>query len=126
MDKSITMKKIPIFLLVALILSCKSNPKTSNVFKIEGSKDSCYKFTDSVKRQVEIIENTLQDTVLLGFTVVPPKYVGNFNYLGIDGRNDAVIYPETPEQLMPKTTMICINLYKQRKVKGYLILKVKN
>gem|GEM_PF-4796997 len=115
-----------LFLFSALVMSCQSGPQASNVLKIEVTKDSCYKLIDSANRHIEIIENTLQDTVVLGFAVLPPKYVGNFNYLRSDERVDAAIYPETPEHLMPKTKMICINLYARRKNKGHLVIKFKD
>ena len=120
------MKQILTVLFAIVIFSCNQDSRTQNILKIEGNNDTCYTLTDSVKRQVDIIENTLEDTILLGFGVVPPKYIGKFNYLGVDGKTDALIYPQTPTELMPKIATICVNLYEKRRAKGFVVLKFKD
>ena len=76
-----------------------------------------------VNRGIEIIKNTLTDTVLLGLAVVPAGYIGEFRYLRV---SDSVVAPFDPNldiSILPKTKTICINLYQRRAAQGELIIK---
>ncbi len=112
-----------IIFLLFLMVSCKSKSKTDKIFQIEVIKDSCYYLMDSAKRKVEIIENTLEDTILFGFAILPPGYIGQFEYLRSDESNDAMIYAETPKKNWPKTKMFCVNLYQKKPNKGKVVIK---
>ena len=126
------MKLIIVFIPLLIFLPCKSNSpepqKGTATIKISGIKDSCYYLGNSGKpieafRKVEILENTMTDTIVLGYAVVYPGYVGEFPYLRMDGRVDAAIDPETPEKFWPKTKMFCVNLYQRKVVQGELTIK---
>ena len=69
---------------------------------------------------MEIIENTLDDSALLGFGIIAPDYLGSFNYLQKDS---VLIYPEMPESYWPKTNTICVHQYKEKPVQGKVVIK---
>ena len=71
----------------------------------------------TASRVVEIIENTFKDTIVIGYGVLYPGYVGRFNYL----KN--VYTKGLPEKSWPPTTELCINPYQNRLVEGRLIIR---
>jgi hypothetical protein len=89
-------------------------------------KDTCFTLLDvngksiDATRKMEIIENTLDDSALLGFSVISPDYLGSFNYLQKDS---SLIYPEMPERYWPKTNTICVHQYNKKPVQGKLVIK---
>ena len=68
------------------------------------------------------MENTLQDTLILGYSVVYPGYTGKFDYLRAN-LNEVIDKREVPYNDWPKTNTLCINLYQKRPVHGYLKIK---
>ncbi len=69
-----------------------------------------------VFRQMRIIENTLTDTISVGFSIVVPGEIRNFIYRRT-GENSGS-HPEQPLETLPKTYEICVNKYKGRSVNG--------
>ncbi len=124
------MKFIIIFFAVYLICSCNSKSQNTSTLKIFPENDSCYylrndKTNEIIEafRKIRIVENTLTDTISLGFVILPPRYVGEFFYLRVDERVDAAIDPELDDKYWPKTRMFCINLYEHKPVKGKLVIQ---
>jgi hypothetical protein len=114
-----------LFALTILCISCVSGSVSEHTVTIEAKTDSCYLLQDSVSRKIEIIENTLDDTTILGLGVLPPGYTGEFIYVQFGTATDAAMYPGTPEELMPETNMFCINLYQKRPAAGYVVIRYK-
>ena len=117
------MKLILALLVCFTIFSCGSNSQPPGALVVFGLKDSCYNLQDSVmhkpiaaSRELEIIQNTLEDTVVLGFAIVAPGYTGKFRYLG--GYD-----PDISDEQLPKLSKICVGLYQRRPSKGKLIIK---
>lgn len=99
------MKKqyLPSLIILLCIFSC--NAQTTNLANktivIEGEiKDTiiCFKKNSSdtflIYREVDIIENTNVDTLLLGFSIIPPKFTGKIRFIqqGLDETQAAYIH----------------------------------
>lgn len=126
-------------LLYTLLLFCSfscSHPsgntdsKKSGTVTITAEKDSCFYLHDATGknnikayRKIVIIKNTFTDTVSLGFAILYPGFTGEFLYLRSGVQNNELLYSETDEKLLPKTTMLCINLYRKRPVNGAAVVK---
>lgn len=127
------MVRLQYFIIVVQLLSsgCKTEAQRTGYIVLEAKKDSCYWIIDSthqkaieVSRTIEIVENTLEDTIGLGFAIVHPNQTGKFKYLrSNESPQSGVIYYETPDEQLPKTKTFCIDLYQRRSVKGYLKIK---
>lgn len=112
-----------VFFLTGLI-ACQTNGQTTTI-RLEAQRDTCYILKDSVNRIVEILENTLSDTAIFGASVVYPNYTGEYKYLRLDKKVDFIFDSETPEKYLPKTQMLCLSLYKNKRVNGYLLIRIK-
>ena len=119
------MKAIISVLVLICIMSCQTKGQTTTI-RLEAQHDSCYILKDSASRIVEILENTLSDTVIFGASVVYPKYTGIYKYLRLDKRVDFLFDPQTPEKYLPKTKLLCLSLYQNRRANGYLLIRLKN
>ena len=104
-----------------LIYSCSQvSLVKERTISLTALKDSCYFLSDSANRKFQIIENTFQDTVALGFGILYPRYTGNFTYLKT---GDGMIYQASQDQKLSSTGSFCIGLYQNRKVKGKVVIK---
>ena len=119
------MKLLVLFISLSLcFFSCNNKLQTTKILAISIAKDSCYILLDSVGkpvsalRSMKIIENTLSDSIQIGFAVIPRGYIGEIPYLRFDTSRDKCIDPEIDKKYWPKTGMICINLYLHRPFKG--------
>lgn len=72
-----------------------------------------------VSRKVIILENTLTDTILLGFTIVSPKYTGEVIYLQQDTvTSRSLYYVNGDSEVLPKTNKLCLHLYQNKLANG--------
>jgi len=106
--------------------ACYKNKKasTTKILTINTSVDSCYVLLDSTGRPVsayrkmKILENSLSDSILIGFAVIPPGRLGEMGYYRVDTSVDKCFDPKYGTEDLPKTPMICLNLYLKRNFKG--------
>jgi hypothetical protein len=112
------------------LLCCKTKSQSTGLLQLDVEMDSCYllKSFDGVKdlrisRDIEIVENTISDTCILGASIITPKQIGKIKYLQIDRRTDAVLDPDSDLSNQPKTSMLCIHSYLKKKVTGKLLIK---
>jgi len=123
--------KLTINLLTCIvILSCNSNSQKSGIIVVSALKDSCYNLQDTITkkpieafRELEIIQNTLDDTIGLGFAILQPGYSGKFRYLRGNENQNGAYDPEISDEYLPKTKTICVDLYQRRPAKGKLVIK---
>jgi hypothetical protein len=94
--------------------------------------DSCYYLKseagDSIfpYRRMKIIENSLSDSVNVGFSMVGPNDKGEVLNLRIDESVDNAQYPEGID--LPgasRAKLVCINIPANKKVTGKLVLELK-
>ena len=76
---------ILLFLIASSIFSCSEYGTITITAKDLKAVDNCFPIKVankkvSVSREVEVVENTLTDTVGLGFAILAPKYTGKFEY----------------------------------------------
>ena len=108
---------ISCLMLAALFAGCTKSEKTITInasdFKLESN---CIQFFNGngksviAFRELEILENTLSDTVVIGWGVLPQGYKGRHNYL-LPGE-----YTEDQEDVnnLPKIPEICISRFHKR------------
>ncbi len=107
--------------------SCSSQKSGILTIDFKG-KDTCIFLKDetgkpiSIDRKLIISENTVSDTIAIGFSVVYPKTPDKMIYIKLDDRTDMAIYDEAYPDL-PKTDRIWIHLYENRFCTGTLKIK---
>jgi hypothetical protein len=94
--------------------------------------DSCYYLKseagDSIfpYRRMKIIENSLSDSVNVGFSMVGPNDKGEVLNLRIDESVDNAQYPEGIDLTgASRAKLVCINIPASKKVTGKLVLELK-
>ena len=123
--------KLILILIAGLILSCNSSrSQRAGTITIKVFNDTCYYLLGSsdaaqleINRKLEILENTLSDTILLGTSVLPVGYKGTLEYRRVSDTINSPYAPDIDVSLLPKAKTICVNLYQRRPVQG--ILKIK-
>ena len=97
------MKIIPIFFSV-LLLFCRE-PSSNLLEKVitlnNISLDTTITFKNNVKdsllifREIEILENNNDDTLLLGYSIIHPKYIGKLRFIQCDmDKSNAAYLPK--------------------------------
>ncbi len=137
-----TVKLIYIFALIIVLSSCEDGGNRngskvkdkknlrSELFEIEfHGVDTCTVLRSddtliSAFREIEIIKNSMSDTVVFGTSLLLPQYTGEFLYLQIDNRRDITEYPETGIMFMSRTSMLCIHPTPFTKANGRIQVKV--
>jgi hypothetical protein len=86
-----------------LLASCRSQTKGKQSFEVKiayNFKDTCMSFKNdsgslvSFYRDVEIIENTVTDTLRIGFSIVRPKQTGTIIIYQSDTARDKSLYTD--------------------------------
>jgi hypothetical protein len=123
-----------IFMVVLSPAACYNNNKQNlpltEVFEISfAGVDTCIslKKWDSIinaTRRLDIVSNSLTDTVVFGTSILPPRYVGEFWYLQIDNRRDISEYPGNDINVMSRTKMLCIHPTPYTRARGRLKVRV--
>jgi hypothetical protein len=122
MDKPVIMKWM--IVLAALVTMSFIYKLSGNyVLTITSSRDSCYALKHSAYRVMEIIENTLTDTVVLGGGIVFPGYTGEFKYIMVGTKREAAWDPNSGLFRWAKTEHICFYQLRNRVTKGKLVIK---
>ena len=124
------MKTVYTIILMFLFFSCdKKNNEFIKVIKVDTSLNkNCSLFkninSDTLKflRKIEIIENTLNDTIILGIGILPPNYLGEFEYTQFEDKDDVTL---DLRYINPPANRICIQSYNQKKSIGILKLRLK-
>lgn len=125
------MKKVLfIITIVFLFNSCSKNKgEFTEVIKVDNATfKKCYFFknknSDTLKfvRNIQILENTLNDTILLGNAILYPKYLGEFEYTQLEDKDDIIL---DLRYRNPPGDRICINSYKEKKSEGVLKIRLK-
>jgi hypothetical protein len=112
--------------LLIIALSCQDSRTRPNAATIEiiPLRDSCYHLMlkgqeIAANRKLNILENTLTDTILLGFTIVAPNYTGEVIYLQKDTVTSNSFYQSSgDDENLPKTKSLCIHLYQKKAANG--------
>lgn len=116
-----------LIIVVIVIFGCKHKNETLTVTINISNPDTCFELSadDSVlfRRDIEVLENTLSDTIGLG-GVLYPGQTGKRPYLKKGDEYLYVVTPEEVEDLSPIRT-ICFNAYLKRPVHGRLRLRFK-
>ena len=91
------------FMAIMSLTSCRSQNKGSKSFEVKISynfKDTCLVFKNdsnnllSFYRDVEIVENTVTDTLRIGFSIVTPKQTGSIIIYQSDTASDKSLYTD--------------------------------
>lgn len=114
---------IIVFVLAFISCNQKKN-KIIESFNVDSSlsKDCHFfkdKYSDTLKfsRKIIILENTINDTILLGNSILPPNLTGEFEYTQLKARKDIHLDLRYKN---PPADRICINNYKEKNSKGHL------
>lgn len=105
-----------------LILSAckKTDVLEINAEDLKGKEICLYFYSNgkrilNVNRELKILENTLTDTLAIGFGIVAPGQIGKI----VDLRSeDGLLYDEVLD--LPKTDRLYVNKYKNKAVRGKL------
>ncbi len=116
------MKFLFIFFTFCFITSTASC-QNYKILKLNAASDSCFTLPQEAYREIEIVENTLTDTIGLGYSILAPEKLGTFIYRRAHKGNDGLLYLEMSQSKWPKTPKFCFDEYKKRKAKGYIIIK---
>lgn len=116
---------IYLILIVLVFFSCtKKSYLDIDASKIE-QKDKCFNINDekgvsiSVNRKIKIIENTLTDTISMGYAIVYPGETGDFTNYRF--KENGMLDPEASS--LPLMKEICVHKYMNKVVKGKLKLE---
>ena len=102
------------------VVGNKNNSDTIKLeFKFLGV-DTCFQLPIEANRTIEIVENTVTDTVDLGYVVYFPGQTGKFTYRRY---GKGFIDVDLPDDMLPSTNEICIGRYQNREVTGYIKIK---
>jgi hypothetical protein len=112
--------------LIFFSIGCRESRRDAHtgIIEIEPKQDSCYTLKENgqimqVSRRFIILENTLTDTILLGFTIVSPKYTGEVIYLQQDTvTSRSLSYLNGDSEVLPKTNKLCLHLYQNKLANG--------
>lgn len=122
------MKLLRLFSCIIILGSCEGHSYIKKQIKVNtGNGEQCFYFSttnlDTLKfnRHIQILKNTLNDTILFGYGILAPGQVGNVGYTRLGNRNDAALNLNYKN---PKTDRICISPYKKKEVKGILLIKL--
>lgn len=123
------MNKITLILLYAFILfSCKNVHLDDGLEKtifidtqsiVEENDEICEILNSKIDRDIVIIENHLTDTILIGFTVLPPKQTGSIYYSKFKDKNDKIVALYNSNE-NPPLEKICFSKYNNKESKGTL------
>lgn len=124
------MKLIIVISIIAAIsiYGCKTRKNETLTATINiTNPDTCFDLSagDSVlfRRDIEILENTLSDTIGLGFGVVAPNRLGKMIYMQ-NGVNDVVYYePALGTHNLSPINSVCFQPYRNKKAESYLKIK---
>jgi hypothetical protein len=127
--KNINLLSIVILLVfIGLTIGCKRPSLESRILEIN-KFDTCYTFKDSnnklmsVSRRIQITRNTINDTISIGYSILPPRYTGELIYTR---EGVLLLYDGTEVENMPKTDSICFENYKGRKPTGSISIQFYN
>ena len=112
------------FILFLLITSCNNYIIKK---KIEVNSDAdCFNFINAEgdtlyinRKNIEVIENTINDTILIGYTILPPGKLGKIKYSKTEDNLSLNLKYKNPP-----TKEICYSYYRNKPAKGALILKL--
>ena len=141
-NKSIIMRLLTFLLLLPIFISCNAQTnKTleSREITLNGlTKDSVVLFlttgndTLDIFREIEIIENDNKDTIILGYSIIPPAFVGKIWFAQINLDKSSAAYLENSKELDPSkphsySKLFTIGLWKQNYDRGFkkITLKLK-
>jgi hypothetical protein len=124
------MKHISVILIIVVvaIFGCKHKNEMLTITINISNPDTCFELSagDSVlyRRDIEILENTLSDTIGLGFAVVYPRETGKHPYLR-DGNE--LLYLVTPSDIedQPPIRTICFDAHQKKPAHGTITLRLK-
>ncbi|MHB1107104.1 MAG: hypothetical protein ACYCZ2_12140 [Lutibacter sp.] len=91
------------------------------------TNEKCYYFIDNkidtitFHRNLIIVENTLNDTVIIGQSILAPKQIGKFEYSKLGNKNDISLNIDYDN---PPTNRICVYPFKGKKSFGKIKLKL--
>lgn len=129
--------KVFIFLFVFCSCGNSSHRKFSKTFFVNtdeigiGETEICADITKNGKsqynfdREINIIENRLTDTIVVGLSVVPPNYVGKLFY-GRFEEEDGEIVALYQKSKNPPIKKICFSKYLNTTSKGVLLMEFTN
>ena len=123
------MKYLSLFIISSVYLFSCTKKNNSRILTINISKDSCYVLLDSAGKPItafrgmKILENSLSDTIGIGFGIISPGYIGKIGYYRVDTSVDKCFDPKYGTEKLPKTPMICVDLYLKRNFKGEIKLE---
>lgn len=123
-----------VFIIISIILlsiSCdESKTEYIEVVKIDSLiSKKCFFFesknSDTLKfvRNIEILENTIDDTLLLGNAILAPRYLGEFEYIQFEDKDDIIL---DLQYTNPPSDRICIHPYNDKTPEGVLKFKLKS
>lgn len=76
----------------------------------------------SFDREINIIENRLTDTIVIGLSVVPPSYVGKLFYSRFE-EDDGKLVALYQKSKNPPIKEVCFSKYRNTTSKGILIME---
>lgn len=130
--QSVVMKvlnlKFILFIVPLIGFSFSCAQKNKGIIKIELNGDSVKVYAiDEPKnikvfRELTILENTLTDTILLGYSVVPVNYIGKILYTK-EGETALYIDEHADVKSLPKIDSIFVYRFNNRVVKGKLLIE---
>lgn len=82
-----------------------------------------YEKSDTIKfnRNIKIIENTLNDTIIFGHSLLAPEFLGQIEYTKFKNKNDITL---DLRYANPPADRICISKYKEKKARGILKIEL--
>lgn len=110
--------------LFLLISGCSYEKKVLQTVEVNTEiNEKCYFFkvasdTLKFKRSIKIVKNSISDTIILGYGVLFPKFIGYYDYSRFKGGVLDLNYPNPPAD------RICISAYKNRISGGELIFEL--
>lgn len=119
-----------IYFYLLFIAGCNQQRTIEKIVEIgEQPVKNCYYIIDdqsdtlNFKRRIRVKENTLSDTIIFGFGVLPPKYIGFVEYTILKDKNDVEVMLDL-NYVNPPTNNFCFNVYKNEKVNGKIVLEL--
>lgn len=119
--------KVILLIGVSLFFASCSKPVEKVININIDTNEKCYYFINSkmdtiiFDRNLIIVENTLNDTIVIGQNILVPKQIGEFEYSKLDNRNDISLNIDYDN---PPTDRICVYPFKEKKSFGMIKLKL--
>jgi hypothetical protein len=128
------MRYIIISFFISVFISCKAqtndNLESRDIILKDLTKDSVLIFlkntndTLSILREVEIFQNDNKDTIILGYSIIPPKFTGKIWFIQDNLNPSSAVYLDRTKELdindpVSFSKLFTIGLWNHKYDKGF-------